>query len=320
MFEEEVPEFTSLKRFATIVGKLLVLGGMVLVFGVLGSLLAYFLCLYGFGVDISAINMMVITPDQVKELNAMKVFQVLAGSLGMFLLPAFVFTKSLGLDFKTYVPVKIKVYWPFWFLGIALLVISNPLIAWMYQLNQYLSFPAAYADLEASLKSMEANAAALTKVMITANDMPTLLFNIFVVALMPAICEEVFFRGIMQQYLRVSTGNANLAIFLTAVIFSGFHGQFYGFLPRVLLGAILGYLYNYTANIKVPILIHFINNATAVILVYVFKDNPSIFLLDENYQFAWYWVILSGLVTFGILKSFKPLMLYYVRNRLAKKL
>jgi membrane protease YdiL (CAAX protease family) len=320
MFEEEVPEFTSLKRFATIVGKLLVLGGMVLVFGSLGSLLAYFLCLYGFGVDISAINMMAITPEQVKELNAMKVFQVLAGSLGMFLLPALVFTKSLGLDFKTYVPVKIKVYWPFWILGIALLIVSNPLIAWLYQLNQYLSFPAAYADFEASLKSMEANASALTKVMITAHDMPTLLFNIFVVALMPAICEEIFFRGVMQQYLSVSTGNATLAIFLSAIIFSGFHGQFYGFLPRVLLGALLGYIYNYTANIKVPILIHFINNATAVILVYVFKDNPSVNWLDENYQFAWYWVVLSTIVTFGIIMSFKPLMLYYVRNRFAKKL
>lgn len=320
MFEEEVPEFSSLKRFATIVGKLLVLGGMVLVFGSLGSLLAYFLCLYGFGVDISTINMLAIRPEQINELNAMKVFQVVAGSLGMFLVPALVFTRSLGLDFKTYVPVKIKVYWPFWFLGIALLIVSNPIIAWLYQVNQLLSFPASYAEFEASLKAMEASASALTKVMITAHDIPSLMLNIFVVALMPAICEEVFFRGVMQQYLRISIGNASLAIFLTAIIFSGFHGQFYGFLPRVMLGGLLGYIYNYTGNIKVPILIHFINNATAVILVYVFKDNSNISWLDENYQFAWYWVILSSLVTFGILRSFKPLMLYYVRNRIAKKL
>ncbi len=320
MFEEEVPEFSSLKRFATIVGKLLVLGGMVLVFGSLGSLLSYFLCLYGFGVDISTINMLALRPEQINELNAMKVFQVVAGSLGMFLVPALVFTRSLGLDFKTYVPVKIKVYWPFWFLGIALLIVSNPIIAWLYKLNQYLSFPASYAEFEASLKAMEASASALTKVMITAHDVPTLLLNIVVVALMPAICEEVFFRGVMQQYLRISIGNASLAIFLTAIIFSGFHGQFYGFLPRVMLGGLLGYIYNYTGNIKVPILIHFINNATAVILVYVFKDNSNISWLDENYQFSWYWVVLSGLVTFGILRSFKPLMLYYVRNRLAKKL
>lgn len=294
---------------------------MVLVFGSLGSLLSYYLCLYGFGIDISALKLTEMQATQVKELTALKVFQVLAGSLGMFLIPAIVFIKSIGLDINYYIPTKSKVYWPFWILGIVLLFVSNPIIAWLYQINQYLSFPPAYADFEASLKAMEASAASITKVMISANNLPTLLFNLFVVALMPAICEEVFFRGVMQQYLRISTGSPNLAIFLSAVIFSGFHGQFYGFLPRVMLGALLGYIYNYTANIKVPILIHFINNALAVILVYLYQDNPSSSTwLDENYQYAWYWVVLSAIVTFVILRSFQPLMMYYIRNRFTKKL
>jgi hypothetical protein len=283
-------------------------------------MLSYFICLYGFEIDLSKISLANLQPSQVRELNAMKVFQVIAGSLGMFLVPALVFTKSLGLDLKYYIPTKTKVYWPFWVLGVALLFVSNPITAWLYQINQYLSFPASYKDFEASLKAMEASAAAITKVMISAQDMPTLLFNIFVVALMPAICEEIFFRGVMQQYLRISTGNSHVAILLSALIFSGFHGQFYGFLPRVMLGALLGYVYNYTANIKVPILIHFINNALAVIMVYVYKDNTSIEWLDENYQYAWYWVVLSALGTFAILKSFKPLVLYYIRNRFSKKL
>ncbi len=320
MFEEEAPQFSSLKRFFTIIGKLLILGGMALVFGAIGTMLSYLICLYGFGVDISAVNVAALRPEQVRELNAMKLFQVLAGSLGMFLVPALVFVKSLGLEFKYFVPLKTKVYWPFWILGIALLFVSNPITAWLYQLNQYLSFPAAYADFEASIKAMEANAASITKTFIAANDISTLLLNIFVIALMPAICEEVFFRGVLQQYLGMATGNRHVAIFLAAILFSGFHGQFYGFLPRVMLGALLGYIYNYTANLKVPILLHFINNALAVTLVYIYKDKPAIAWMDENYQYEWYMILLSAVLTFAILKSFKPLMLYFLRNRVAKNL
>ena len=90
--------------------------------------------------------------------------------------------------------------------------------------------------------------------------------------LVAALSEELFFRGLLQQILIKNKINAHIAIVLTAVLFSAFHLQFFGFLPRLFLGLILGYLYYITQNLWVSITAHFINNAFAVISVHLFSD------------------------------------------------
>lgn len=319
MFNEEAPELHPFNQWLKVVGRLLILAGMVIFFASVSSLLGFYLCNTLFGVDISTAFSTVVQNPQPHVINAMKLFQVLAGSLGMFLIPALVFIKSLGYKFNEYIPLKTPVYWPFWLLGIALLFISNPLNAWLYQINQYLSFPAGWEDFESSLKLMEENASKLIKVMVAADSMPGLMVNIAVVALMPAICEELFFRGVLQQYLKQVTENAAIAIGLSAIIFSAFHGQFYGFLPRVMLGVVLGLLYQNTGNLLVPFLVHFVNNALAVVIIYLYKDSPGASWLDENYQFSWYWVAISAVATIGILLSMRPLFIHFARLRKVNK-
>ncbi|MBU3663742.1 MAG: CPBP family intramembrane metalloprotease, partial [Bacteroidetes bacterium] len=245
---DETPQISPIRQWLHVAGRLLIMAGMMIFFASVMSLAAMYLIEYGMGINVHEAIRGNLDPSQTQQILALKVFQVLAGSIGMFLLPAYFFPKAVSSSLKNYVPFRSKVYWPLWLVSLALMLVSNPLNAWLFQINQHLSLPAYLADWEASIRTMEESTARLTKVLIAANDIPALLLNIFVVALMPAICEELFFRGVLQNYLRIVTNNPILAILLSAIIFSAFHGQFYGFLPRVMMGFILGMAYNNTAN------------------------------------------------------------------------
>ncbi|MBP1630509.1 MAG: amino terminal protease self-immunity [Bacteroidetes bacterium] len=97
-----------------------------------------------------------------------------------------------------------------------------------------------------------------------------LLLNIFTLALLPAITEELFFRAAMQKTFVNLVKNQFLGIFLTSIIFSLAHFQLFSFLPRVFLGLFLGYLYTYSKNLIIPIIFHFINNSIVVVAYFLF--------------------------------------------------
>ncbi len=101
------------------------------------------------------------------------------------------------------------------------------------------------------------------------------------IALLPAIGEELVFRGVVQKIFRQWSRNAHVAIWTTAVLFSAMHMQFYGFIPRMLLGAMLGYMLEWSGSLWLPMLAHFINNAGAVLLTYLFQHNLSTINPDE---------------------------------------
>jgi hypothetical protein len=86
---------------------------------------------------------------------------------------------------------------------------------------------------------------------------------------LPAIGEELLFRGVLQKLIQKMTGSSHWAIWITATLFSALHLQFFGFLPRLLLGALFGYLLEWTGTLWLPILAHFINNASGVIVFFI---------------------------------------------------
>jgi membrane protease YdiL (CAAX protease family) len=98
-----------------------------------------------------------------------------------------------------------------------------------------------------------------------------LLLNVLMLAIIPALGEELVFRASLQKILGRWTGNYHLAIWLSAIIFSGIHFQFYGFFPRMFLGALFGYLLVWSGSIWLPILAHFLNNAMATVGAYVLQ-------------------------------------------------
>lgn len=116
------------------------------------------------------------------------------------------------------------------------------------------------------------------------NNFSEYLFVMVVIALAPAIFEEICFRSGLQQTLINWTKQPILAIVITSILFSAIHFSYYGFLPRVALGLLLGLLYYYSKNIWFSILMHFLNNGISVSVLYFTSVNgkPKQEVLDSN--------------------------------------
>lgn len=128
-------------------------------------------------------------------------------------------------------------------------------------------------DWRIAFDRMEQNYAETAAGFINLDSIKELVLSIIVLALVPAICEEAFFRGGLQNYLYRNTGRLWVSVIVVSVIFSAVHFSVYGFLSRLALGIILGLLYQYSGRLWLSILAHFINNATAVLVMYIAKAN-----------------------------------------------
>ena len=220
---------------------------------------------------------------------------VLINHLTMFVIPALIFAiffykkkwaKFLGLN---QVPRFINMLG-----GVFFLLLAFPFIQFTMWLNS------EWIPMPAWAKNLEDSTADMINGLLVANSSSELLFNVLVIALIPAIGEELIFRGIIQRKLSYSMDNPVLAIWLTAVLFSAFHMQFEGFIPRMLLGALLGYLFYWTQNLWVPILAHFMNNFLQIIAQHLYREEITDLNLDkiETVPF-WQWSI-SLLLMLGI--------------------
>jgi len=179
----------------------------------------------------------------------------------------------------------------------------SPTIDLVGSWNADMHLPEALAPLEEKMRLMEDLAAEITDRLLAEQGFAALLLNIFVIGFMAALCEEALFRGGLQLSLMRLLRNPHLAIWLTAFLFSAIHLQFYGFLPRLLLGAFLGYLLYRTGSLLPSILAHFINNATIVIARYfglVETSADDWFLAPDN-PAANLLIALAGLALFFLL-------------------
>lgn len=151
--------------------------------------------------------------------------------------------------------------------AIAVMVCAIPGINLLADLNSRVELPKSLDFIEQILKQQEEAAAALTERFLAADSVWELLVNVGLLALLPAMAEELSFRGTLQQIL----GRGHAAIWVTAFVFSAIHMQFYGFIPRMLMGALFGYVFVWTGSLWVPMTMHFTNNCIAV-LAYYFSD------------------------------------------------
>lgn len=292
----------SSNRYLFFLSRSFILMGMVLVFASVFSFTGIFISKMIFGVDMMQLyDLMQNAKTDSNSRNALLVFQAIAGSIGTFLVPALLFPKAIG----KFAPTYIKITQPFkaYYLLFAplLIIISMPMISWISELNQAIKFPASMADFEVSIRNMEDQAKKLTEILVITNSPAQFFMNLVVVALLPAIAEEFFFRGVLQNFARQCFYNPHIAIWFTAIVFSGIHGQFYGFIPRVVLGALLGYLYLYSGNIWVVVIAHFVNNGLALlgfVLSDIYKD---VAIFSEEYHFPLYGSIISIVATLGLI-------------------
>ena len=147
-------------------------------------------------------------------------------------------------------------------------VAALPTISVLAEWNKGVELPSFLASLEEMMRQMEESAKLLTERFLNTSSVGMMFVNLFVMALLPAVGEEMMFRGWLQRVLGKRV-NYHTAIWVSAFVFSVIHFQFYGFIPRMLIGAALGYLYCYTGSLWAPIIAHFTNNAAAVVFAFL---------------------------------------------------
>ena len=167
----------------------------------------------------------------------------------------------------------LKVLWRLVLLLILLFVLFLPILNFTVELNKLLVLPDWLSELENWMRNAEDSAAVKTKALLKMDNYQDLLFNIFLIGILPAVGEELAFRGVVQKVLIGERENPHIGIWGAAFIFSFIHFQFFGFLPRLLLGAFFGYLFYWSKSIWLPILGHFVNNTSAVLVAYYLGSN-----------------------------------------------
>lgn len=204
-------------------------------------------------------------PDSLRLLQYFQVIQ----SFGLFIFPALLAGYFFGNSSPRYLSLNKSPKWPVYLFTLILMLAALPLINWMVSVNDMMKLPDALMELEDWMRDAEAQAAKLTEAFMAMPTMGSFLFNMLMIAVLPAIGEEIMFRGLIQRLLKDWLGNIHIAIFISALLFSAMHMQFYGFLPRMLLGMVFGYLFYWTGSLWIPIFAHFIQNGMVVVVTYL---------------------------------------------------
>lgn len=202
------------------------------------------------------------------QMHMYKVIQMLS-TIGLFIAPPFLFSffkTGKSTEYLNLNTAQITI--PNLLLTAACALFALPLMEIVMQINQNIQLPQFLEPIENWMRNKEDEAAQMTAVFLNMPHLSDLLINLLMMALLPAIGEELFFRGVLQKLILEWTKKPHLSIFIAATIFSFIHFQFFGFFPRLGMGLLLGYLYYYSQNIYYPIIAHFLHNALQVIAVY----------------------------------------------------
>ena len=204
------------------------------------------------------------------DINTLKWIQLLQ-TISLFLLPSLILAYLCAKVPWNWLQLDNKVNWKVLLWAIGIMLVALPAINLMSHWNQQMVLPTWLSGVEEWMKAKEAEAEWLTKQFMSVTTISGLLVNLLLMAVLPALSEEITFRGVLQRLLnfQLSTFNSHLAIWLTAIIFSAIHMQFYGFVPRMLMGALFGYMLVWTGSLWVPMLMHFVNNGMAVLLYFM---------------------------------------------------
>lgn len=254
--------FRGMKPFPQLMFALFVMVASVLIFIVVAMLVAIpFFGMEGMMSSISA------AANTSESINFLKYFQVVQ-SIGLFVVPPFILAHLYHENVGEYLQINRSTKPNSYFFAAISLLFVIPFINFLGAINSQMSFPESLAGLENWMRTMEDAAELMVEKFMNVETIPGLMFNLFMIAILPALGEELMFRGVIQRILTNWTKNYHWGIWITAFLFSAMHMQFYGFLPRMALGAMFGYLLVWTGTMWVPILAHFVNNAMGVLGYY----------------------------------------------------
>jgi membrane protease YdiL (CAAX protease family) len=239
-----------------------------------------------------------ISVDSLSDLNAKQLSQPgmltflrgmqLVQFIGLFLIPAWIGARLFSYEPNRFLGFQAPNLNNFWFWSILIMIILLPFIQFVGELNQRVVFP---GGLKEWMQSQEQSAQETVNALLSAHSLQDLFLNIIFVALLAGVGEELLFRGMIQRLLTRRYGRW-VGIVVAAFLFSAIHLQFYGFVPRFLLGIVLGILFAYSGSLWMAMLAHFFYDAMLITAAYV---NPD--LLKEESIIPLLQMVLPALIS-----------------------
>jgi len=276
-----------------------------------GNFLSLVVMHFGFGIGLTELAAVIQNPAAYPNgKQAVNIFQGISHFCAFTLAPLALIL-SVGLSFGEYFsPVK-TVPLGLLLLSALLIIAIMPANSWVIDLNTKMDLPDFLSGFENWAKAKEDSLRELTQYLTKFDSIGELIFGLVVFALIPAIGEELVFRGIVQKQCIRWLKNPHVGIWVTAFIFGAIHLQFYGMLPRMLLGALLGYLYWWSGNIWVPILGHFMNNGFTVFMLYMVQQKNIDYDIESTAAMPIASIIFSLLATAAILSFLRRQFMAY---------
>jgi len=232
-----------------------------------GTKLLIFILLLVFGLVFSSVlaAFFMLSGDGMNDITNVQIGQVISQVFG-FMLPPILYVMAVKKEPFKYLGFKKLQPWSL--LGIVAIFTIIPFLAMVTEWNDNVSLPESMASLEQKLRYIQEVANDTTERFMTEG---SLFSGLLIVAALAAISEELLFRSVIQKAFVKLCKNAHVGIILTAIVFSAFHGDFFGFVPRFILGLMLGYMFYLSGSIFPSMLMHFVNNGTIVMLYYLNK-------------------------------------------------
>jgi uncharacterized protein len=210
-------------------------------------------------------------PGVIYVLRGMQVIQF----IGLFLIPVFICARLFSTNTTKYLGLTAPSKPGYILAGIAIMIVSIPLINLLGEWNRHVQFP---DEIKRWMENAEKEAAKAIQALLSKHTVTDLLLNIICIAGLAAVGEELLFRGVAQRLLIKMFKSPWAGIIVSAILFSALHMQFYGFLPRFVLGIFLGAVYWYSGSLWVAILGHFVYDALLIVLAYFYPE----MLKDES--------------------------------------
>jgi len=252
-------------------GKLILLLAIILLFALISALAGLLVGKVIFEIDIANLDQVISNPGTDSELLFIKIYQLI-NQIGVFILPSVFLTLLVSYKPLNYLQVnRSPNITNLMVMGLVVFA-ALPFLNYLGEINQDVVLPGSLGWLENWMLDKEIQAKELTESFLKTNTISGLLFNLLIIAVIPALGEELLFRGLILKLFKEISHSSHVAVILSALIFAAIHMQFYGFLPRFFLGIVLGYSFVITQNLWVPIFVHFVNNAASVIVFYLHQQ------------------------------------------------
>lgn len=268
----------------------------------IGNLLGLVFLLPSLDYDFSKVEYALSSPSNFPEIKVPLILLQGVTAFFSFILFPYLYSK---LIVKNTFDIRIKLNDLSFLLPIFTTIFALPIISLFIEWNSSMILPDFLSEFENWAKIKEESLKELTEYLTNLTGYKEFILGIIVFSILPGIGEEYLFRGIIQKYFS-KWMNIHVAIWLAAILFSAIHFQFYGFLPRMILGVLFGYMYWWSENLLVPILAHATNNAFTLILVFLNNHKYINIDLESADNIPWYIILISGIVfVFLLFGSYK---------------